>query len=225
MFRAVIRSVVVSAAVLCVMGISATCRADYSSAAPNVTATREFDMLTAGVSELVTVTFQLTNTEGKNIKGFYYADNIPTGLSVSAPVVKVDGIDVSYTYETGQVGEVYTNCRTHRWIVETPPSYPQVTPVGASVRIEYKVLADSGGSYAFPNYNWAGTIVDGGVGSVFGYDDGEVPVLEVSGAEGEGEGEGEGPTVSGVPQSTWLGTAMLVSLLALAAVLSRRSTV
>ncbi len=188
-----------------------------------VTAVRDFDTLSADVNEPVTVTFELTSTEASAIRGFYYADHIPADLSVTPVSVEVDGnpLDASdYTYETGSVGGVYSGCRANRWVLETPPSYGEDNPVSASVTITYRVESTEAGTYTFPNYNWVGNAV-GGVGVVFGYDEGEPPILEVAGG-GEGEGEGTPPVPYGTPGLTLVGLVTLASAIAFVTVRKSR---
>jgi len=185
-----------------------------------ITANREFGSLVAGVGEPITVTFTLSNTDGADIRGFYYADHIPSGLSVTNVSVLVDGSPISsspspstgeYLFEQGSIGEVYPDCRPYRWILEIPPGNDQNNPVSGSVVIEYQVQSATDQLCTFPNYNWVGEL-DGGGSGVFGYDEGSETIqIGLAGAQ-----------LHGTPQLTLFGTIALVAALAFAAVLHNR---
>ena len=61
----------------------------------NTTITRTFNKNEAAINELITVTVTFTNSEESSLRGFYYADQIPEVLVVSATSVKINGNTVS----------------------------------------------------------------------------------------------------------------------------------
>jgi len=183
-----------------------------------IIAGRTFDTLSVQSGQSATVTFELELDEDEldPINGFYYADHIPSGLTVTRVFVRLDGVSLDledYTSETEWEGAVYPGCATYRWVLDTPDSFDDHS-VGESVVIQYEVESDVAGSYTFPDFNWVGDI---GGSSAFGYDEGDPPVLEVEGTGGE-EPFPE-PAVYGTPLLTALGLGMLVLLLAVSALL------
>jgi len=204
------RTVMTAAVMVCVAAYSVTGMGE-------ITANRTVPSSTqADQSVVLTFALELDETETDPIHGFYYADHIPSGLTVTTDSVRVDGVTLDpedYTYEAGWSGEVYPGCVTSRWIVDMPASLGD-HPVSDSVVIQYRVESAVGASYTFPNFNWVGVI---GGSSAFGYDETDpAPVLEV---EGEGGAPLPEPVVNGTPLSGGLGLGILVSLLAFAALL------
>jgi uncharacterized repeat protein (TIGR01451 family) len=104
----------------------------------NTTLTRVFDKNEAPIGDLITVTVTYTNSETSSLRGFYYADQVPQGLTLSTTSVKINGSSVSnYTHEAGSPGDVYAGNIVHRWILETPTSFSENNPVtsGSNVQI------------------------------------------------------------------------------------------
>ena len=68
----------------------------------NVTVGRAFDKADAVVGEAIRDTVTFSNMETASLRGFYYADHIPQGLTVTTERVAVNGSPVTgYTYESG----------------------------------------------------------------------------------------------------------------------------
>ena len=125
----------------------------------NVTLERTFNKVQEHVNEQITVTATLINQESNSLRGFYFAEHIPQGLSVQTVSVKVDGNNVSnYVTETGLSGDVYAGCVPHRWILETPSAFSEDNPVasGRSVEIVYLLSTTQSGTFVLSEFNWVG---------------------------------------------------------------------
>ena len=129
----------------------------------NVTVKRSLYKTEAVVGETIRVTVTLSNLETAILRGFFYSDHIPQGLSVTTESVTVDGAPISgYTYESGGSGDVWTGSITHRWILETPISFTEDNPVpsGASVEIVYLLSSPATGTFELNEFNWSGYYPD-----------------------------------------------------------------
>ncbi len=124
---------------------------DGSSAARSLSA--GISMTNASV--VVTVTF--TNAQTNAVRGWFYSDQVPDGLSVSTLSVKIEGRSVTnYLVESGPVSDVYPGCKPWRWALEQPPEFRESNPISASgsVEIVYAVSAPAPGSFALEQYSW-----------------------------------------------------------------------
>ena len=137
----------------------------------SVTVERSLDKTEAVVGETIRVTVTLSNLETAILRGFFYSEHIPQGLSVTTESVTVDGAPISgYTYESGGSGDVWTGSITHRWILETPISFTEDNPVpsGASVEIVYLLSSPATGIFELNEFNWVG-YYQGASGAAFGH--------------------------------------------------------
>lgn len=125
-----------------------------------LTVTREFDSETASIDSAITVTTSIVNTYagGFDLRGFYYTDHIPAGLAVETVSVSLAGATASYMFEAGSEGDVYSGCIPYRWILETPPSFSESSPLtyGNTLKIVYTVRSSVAGSLELNEYNWVG---------------------------------------------------------------------
>ncbi len=143
------------------------------SSTGDVAISRTYDRVEAGINEPVTVTVSFTNSHTSiDMKGFYFSEQIPAGLTVNTVSVKIDGADVSiYIYEVGLPGDVYTSFTPHRWILETPPGFTENNPIpfGDSIlEIVYTVTSSQKGTFNFDHFNWVG-YYEGATDSDFGH--------------------------------------------------------
>ena len=125
----------------------------------NTTISRTFDTVETGVDGSITVTVDLTNSEANDLKGFYYAEHVSQGLTISTISVKIDGNDISdYLFESGSVGDVYPGCIVCRWILETPTTFDENNTIssGSTVQIVYSVSSGQEGTFHFDEFNWVG---------------------------------------------------------------------
>lgn len=137
----------------------------------NVTLERTFNKVQERVNEQITVTATLINQESNPLRGVYFAEHIPQGLSVQTVSVKVDGNNVSnYATETGLSGDVYAGCVPHRWILETPSAFSENNPIasGGSVEIVYLLSATQSGAFVLSEFNWVG-YYQASADAAFGY--------------------------------------------------------
>jgi len=105
----------------------------------------------------VVVTATFTNGEGTVLDGLLYSDQVPSALSVATLSLTLNGRAVTnYTFESGQDGDVYAGCTPCRWILESPPNFPETNPVPSQARVQivYAVNALSPGSFAFQQFSW-----------------------------------------------------------------------
>jgi len=125
----------------------------------NTTLTRNFDRDSRPVGESIIVTVIFTNLETNSLRGFYYADDIPKGLTVSTVSVKIDGSSVSdYIFESGTAGDVYPGCVTYRWVMETPTTFSENNPIpsGSDLEIAYSISSPQTGTFHFNQFHWIG---------------------------------------------------------------------
>ncbi len=144
----------------------------------NVVVSREFDAVTTRVDEPVHVTLTLANMESHRLRGFYYAEHIPPGLTVETGSVRIDGDEIlDYLFESGAVGSVYPESRVVRWVFETPTHYAQSHPVppAATVEIAYALRAGAEGEFRLDEFHWVGYFEDAQEGekAAFGFSDSE----------------------------------------------------
>jgi VCBS repeat-containing protein len=120
---------------------------------------REFDKVEAAVDEPITVTVSFTNGEADDLRGFYYTEHVPEGLSIDTVSVKIDGVDVSgYTVESGSADEVYPGSVPYRWILETPALFEEMNSLAADAElvIVYTVSSSQAGTFRFDEFSWVG---------------------------------------------------------------------
>ncbi|MCJ8502994.1 hypothetical protein [Desulfatitalea alkaliphila] len=156
---------------------------------------RSFDALEAAAGEAITVTVVFSNLEPADLRGFFFTEHIPVGLSVTTEAVMIGGVRVGYVYETGAVGDVYAGSVPHRWVLETPGDFTQDNPVApsATVTIIYRLTSSDEGAFQLGAFNWAGYYRDA-LGAAFGHSEGADDVALVFAA---GDGGGGGQSGSG----------------------------
>ena len=125
----------------------------------NTTITRTFDKNEAAIGQSIAVTVTFTNSETSDLRGFYYAEQIPQGLAVTTTSVKINGNPISnYFFESGSVGDVYPGNVAYRWILETPSEFSENNPISTDsiVEIIYSVTSARAGTFNFDEFNWVG---------------------------------------------------------------------
>ncbi len=124
---------------------------------------RTVNLTTALAGSAVTVTATLTNGGAAGLRGFYYADQLPSGLTVSTVKVTLNGRPVTdFTFESGQDGEVYAGLTPRRWRLETPTNFAEANPIpaGGVAQIVYSVTAPSAGFFLLQQFAWAACFAD-----------------------------------------------------------------
>lgn len=120
---------------------------------------RSFDRNVSLAGTPVMVTADFINPEPATLRGFYYADQVPSGLSVTPISVTINGQSVTnYLFESGQDGDVYPGCTPRRWIFEQPDSFQETNPIPAlaTVRIVYELSTTNSGTFPLQHYAWIG---------------------------------------------------------------------
>ena len=128
---------------------------------------RSFDQVEASVSEPITVTVNFTTSEVNALRGFYYTDQIPQGLTVDSVSVKINGTDIpDYIFENDSLGDVYDGCIPYRWILETPTAFLENNPIppNYTVEIVYSVSSTDDGTFDFDEFDWVGYYQDAAEG-------------------------------------------------------------
>ena len=107
------------------------------------------------------VVFSVTFSNGcaNPLRGFYFTDQMPSGLTVTPIALSINGAAVTnYSFISGQSGDVYSGCTPFRWVLEQPADFLEpnaIAPAGV-VGIEYSVTSPTPGSFALQEYAWAG---------------------------------------------------------------------
>ena len=87
---------------------------------------RRFDKTEAPTNRNINVTVTFRNLEADDLRGFYYTEHVPEGLTVNTLNLRIFDGDIEteiagYTLEFGASGDVYPGYVPYRWILETPP--------------------------------------------------------------------------------------------------------
>ena len=125
----------------------------------SIAVSRIFDKEEAVVSEPITVTVNFTNLESNDLRGFYYTEHIPQGLTVNIISTKLNGVDISnYIQEAGWSGVVYDGCILYRWILEAPSNFTENNPISQNsvLEIVYSFSSSQAGSFNFDEFHWVG---------------------------------------------------------------------
>jgi MYXO-CTERM domain-containing protein len=158
----------------------------YSTSA-EISATRSFSATTVTPGQKVTVTLKVTvGAIGSSpIRGFYIADAVPDALTPANSKVTLDGSGISPKTESTSSGVVHSGCKTHRWILEEPPSWSANNPMPASstltVTYDVTVPSSASGTLTFPGFSWVAMIPAlGDTGDHFGFEDSAATITVAS---------------------------------------------
>lgn len=135
----------------------------FSTHPTSTTISRTFDKDQAFRSESIMVKTSFENKGDIGLRGFYYVDQVPEGLTINTISVIIDGNDISNIIEeSGLVGEVYSGAIPYRWILETPNSFDENNPIDSNSRLEivYSISSDLLGTFNFDEFNWVGYYQD-----------------------------------------------------------------
>jgi hypothetical protein len=121
------------------------------------TLTRVLSRNTSLTNFPIVLTATFTNNTTNTLHGFYYTEQIPSGLSVQTLSVKVNGQSVSnYINETGEFGDVFSGVTPVRWILERPIHFSEsnaISPNG-TVQIAYSLNSTSTGTFDLQDFSW-----------------------------------------------------------------------
>jgi uncharacterized repeat protein (TIGR01451 family) len=120
---------------------------------------RRFDRWMVRTNSAVIITASFTNAGAAPLSGFFYSEQVPSGLTVTTLSVLLNGQNITnYLFEFGQDGDVYAGCTPYRWVLEQPPAFVQTNsvPAAGSVQITYSVSSSSPGTFNLQQFSWAG---------------------------------------------------------------------
>jgi hypothetical protein len=124
----------------------------------NSSPVRSFNRTAAPTNSPVVVSVNFTNQGAGDLRGFYYADQVPSGLVVTPLSMSLNGSGVAgYALESGLPDEVCAGCTPYRWMLEQPPFFPESNPVPLQgvVQIAYSVSSPVAGMFRMQDYSWA----------------------------------------------------------------------
>jgi hypothetical protein len=125
----------------------------------NSSPTRSFDKTVAPANSQIVVTVNFTNGGMAASRGFYYADQVPSGLTVSTLGLMLNGIAVTnYLFESGQDGDVYPGCTPYRWVLEQPTNFTEANPIPpqSAVQIVYAITSSTSNTFNLQQFSWVG---------------------------------------------------------------------
>ena len=137
----------------------------------NSSLTRSFNKTVALTNSQIVVTVNFTNGGTAASRGFYYADQVPSGLAVSTLSLMLNGKAVTnYLFESGQDGDVYTGCTPYRWVLEQPTNFTAANPIPpqAPVQIVYAITSSASNTFSLQQFSWVGFNVTT-TNAAFGY--------------------------------------------------------
>ena len=148
---------ILSFLIVCFLVFLSTSTSGFST--HSTTIFRSFDKDEAVVGESIVVTVSFVNAEANDLHGFYYAEQIPDGLSVDTISVQIDGSTITnYAVESGSSGDVYPGSVPYRWVLETPTTFAENNPIpeNATVEIVYTITSTQTGTFDFDEFSWVG---------------------------------------------------------------------
>jgi len=132
---------------------------------------RTFDKTVAVTNSPILVTATLTNISPDTLRGFYYFDQVPTGLTVAAVNVTLVGRGLTnVSLESGLNGDVYAGCTPRRWWLENPTDFAEANPIPPQgiVRILFSISCASTGTFTLQEFGCAACKPDK-TNTLFGY--------------------------------------------------------
>jgi uncharacterized repeat protein (TIGR01451 family) len=135
--------------------------------------TRHCDRTVALTNTCLTVTVTIANAGTNTWRGFWYSEQLPSGLAVSPLGVTLnDTILTNCTFESGFEGDVCPGCTPFRCVLELPPTFLEANPVppGSVLRIIFSLSSAVAGDFSLAQFSWAGFEADS-TNAIFGYSD------------------------------------------------------
>lgn len=140
------------------LGAVAACAAARLLAA-ELEISRSFDRFVTLTNRPIRVTVTVSNATGQTLRGLWFSDQVPAGLTVTPLSVSLAGSPVTnHLHEVGQEADVYPGCVPHRWVLERPRAFAENNPVppGANVEIRYELVAETPGVFVLPEFGVVG---------------------------------------------------------------------
>lgn len=125
----------------------------------NSSLTRSFNRTVALTNSQIVVTMNFTNGGTTASRGFYYSDQVPSGLAVSTVSLTLDGITVTnYLFESGQDGDVFAGCTPYRWVLEQPTNFTEANPIPpqATLQVIYVITSATSNIFSLQQFSWVG---------------------------------------------------------------------
>jgi uncharacterized repeat protein (TIGR01451 family) len=122
---------------------------------------RNFNRSVVRTNSTVVATVTFTNAGAVPLHGFYYAEQLPSSLSVTTLGVSLNNQQITnYIFEFGQDGDVFAGRTPYRWVLEHPPAFSQTNPVPAAgcVQIVYSVCSSVATSFSLDQFMWVGFV-------------------------------------------------------------------
>ena len=154
---------------LCLLGFLTPAVCGFQSDDSSVA--RTFSQTAVLTNSIIVVSVNFTNRGPGALRGFFYTDQVPSGLTVATLSVTVNEQGVTNcSFESGREGDVYPRCTPYRWVLEQPPAFsePNPIPLNASAQIVYAISSSAPGSFDLRHFSWVGNRT-GGTNSSFGY--------------------------------------------------------
>ena len=146
-------------------------RTGLAFSSDNCSLTRSFAQAFTLTNLPIVVTATFTNGGTNTLRGFFYSEQVPPGISLQTVSVILGGETVTnFTFESGLLGDVYAGFIPQRWVLESPTNFAEANPIppGATLQIIYAISSAVPGSFSFQQFSWAG--YDQGVTNAsFGY--------------------------------------------------------
>jgi hypothetical protein len=143
--------------VLCASGLSISAALGFSTDPSSLA--RNFGTTSATTNAPIVVTATFSNGGAFALRGFWYAEQIPSGLKVTVLGLRLNGQSVAnYTFESGLDSDVYPGCTPYRWVLERPTGFTENNPVSANatVQVQYSITSPTVGSFNLQQFDWAG---------------------------------------------------------------------
>lgn len=119
--------------------------------------TKSYDRTLALTNSPIVVTVAFTNAGTNPLRGFFYSEEIRSGLIPETLSVRVNGQGVTNaTLEAGQDGDVYAGFTPWRWRLETPTNFTEAHPLSEQARVEivYTLASATQQSCLCPEFAW-----------------------------------------------------------------------
>jgi uncharacterized repeat protein (TIGR01451 family) len=133
--------------------------AAFGFSSDNSSLARSFNKTMALTNSPILVTAAFTNGGTNALRGFFYSEQLPSGLAVSTVSVTLNGQGITnFVLECGQDGDVYAGCTPWRWRLETATNFTEAHPVPAqgAVQISYTISSPTQGSFFCQQFAWVG---------------------------------------------------------------------
>ena len=125
-----------------------------------------------GVGQSVPVSVTFSSDEPSRLSGFFYSEQFPYWIRLIPQNVYLNGDEVEYTLEEGELGEIMPGLTPFRWILDCPDSGDgEVIENGDELIFDYILVANEPGDFRFDTDGWFGALIDYDGQAAMGYDD------------------------------------------------------